>query len=146
MPLLKSFPQCHIRIFEELWQWTFNWQWSSAAPWRLDELDVSVVCWGWWCGVRWKGKGGVDIGECSLTFNGLMAQQLNHLGEYGGHLVPRGNQDFNPYVPPLRSLIHRCIACLRWENNTRLLGSPRLFAFLYKLFFYLIFFCFQMIS
>ena len=78
-----------------------------------------------------------------MTFNGLMAQQLNHLGEYGGHLAPRDNQDFDPYVPPLRSLIHRCVVRLRWENNTRLLGSPRLFAFLYKLFFYLIFFVFE---
>ena len=74
-----------------------------------------------------------------MTFNGLMVQQLNHLGEYKGRLVPRDNQDFDPYVPPLRSLIHRCVVHLRWENNTRLLGSPRLFAFLYKLFFYLIF-------
>ena len=93
--------------------------------------------------MRLKGKGGVDIVESGLTFNGLMVQQLNHLSEYGGCLVPRDNQDFNPYVPSLQSLIHQCVTCLRWENNIRLLGSPRLFAFLYKLFFYLIFFVFK---
>ena len=81
--------------------------------------DVEVAMYG--C---LMGKGGsVDIEECGLTFNGLMAQRLNHLGEYGGCLAPRDNQDFDPYVPPLRSLIHRCVARLWWENNTRLLGS-----------------------
>ena len=100
--------------------------------------DVEVAM----CGCLMGKGGGVDIEEYGLTVNGLMAQWLNHLSEYGGCLVPRDNQDFDPYVLPLRSLIHRCVARLRWENNTRLLGSPRLFAFLYKLFFYLIFFCF----
>ena len=101
--------------------------------------DIEVAM----CGCLMGKGGGVDIEECSLTFNGLMVQQLNHLGEYEGCLVLRDNQDFNPYVPPLRSLIHQCVAHLRWENNIRLLGSPRLFAFLYKLFFYLIFFVFE---
>ena len=38
-----------------------------------------------------KGGGGVDIGECSLTVNGLMTQWLNHLSEYGGtyHFVAK---------------------------------------------------------
>ena len=87
---------------------------------KLNDVEASVVV---MCGCL-MGKGeGVDIEECGLTFNSLMAQWLNHLGEYGGCLVPRDNQDFDPYVPPLRSLIHQCVARLRWENNTRLLGS-----------------------
>ena len=45
--------------------------------------------------------GGVDIEECGLTVNGPMVQWLNHLGEYGGCLVPRDNQDFDPYISPL---------------------------------------------
>ena len=81
--------------------------------------DIEVVI----CGCLMGRGGSVDIKECGLTFNSLMAQWLNHLSEYGGRLAPRDNQDFDPYVPPLRSLIHRCVARLRWENNTRLLGS-----------------------
>ena len=48
------------------------------------------------------GKGeGVDIEECGLTVNSLMVQWLNHLSEYGGCLVPRDNQDFDPYISSL---------------------------------------------
>ena len=64
-------------------------------------IEVGVV----WCGTKREGEG-VDIVESGLTFNSLMVQWLNHLSEYGGCLVPRDNQDFDSYVPPLQSLIH----------------------------------------
>ena len=59
--------------------------------------DIEVVI----CGCLIGREGSVDIEECGLTFNGLMAQWLNHLGEYEGCLAPRDNQDFDPYVSPL---------------------------------------------
>ena len=65
---------------------------------KLNDIEASVVV---MCGCLMGKGGGVDIEECSLTFNGLMVQWLNYLGEYGGCLVPRDNQDFNPYVSPL---------------------------------------------
>ena len=70
-----------------------------------------------------------------------MAQWLNHLGEYGGCLAPRDNQDFDPYVSPLRSRIHRC-DCVR--GGKTILQSIGVFDFLFYLtkLFYKHFFCF----
>ena len=67
---------------------------------KFNDVEASVVA---MCGclIGKEGEGGVDIGECGLTVKGLMVQRLNHLGEYGGCLVPRDNQDFDPYVSPL---------------------------------------------
>ena len=119
---------------------------SCTTETRLDELDISVVCWGWWCGVRWKGKGGVDIGECGLTFNSLMVQQLNHLSEYGGCLAPRDNQDFDPYVSPLRSLIHRCDYIRGGKTILQSIGVYSTFCFSLQVIFLFNFFCFRTIS
>ena len=110
---------------------------------KLDDVEASVVV---MCGCLMGKGGGVDIEECGLTFNGLMAQRLNHLGEYGGCLAPRDNQDFDPYVSPLRSLIHRCDCVRGGKTILQSIGVYSTFCFSLQVIFLFIYFCFRTIS
>ena len=90
--------------------------------------------------------GGVDIEECGLTFNGLMAQRLNHLGEYGGCLAPRDNQDFDPYVPPPAKPYTPMHCAFEVGKQYKAIGVTKTFCFSLQVIFLFNFFCFQMIS
>ena len=104
--------------------------------------DVEVAM----CGCLMGKGGGVDIEECGLTVNSLMAQWLNHLSEYGGCLAPRDNQDFDPYVSPLRSLIHQCDCVRGGKTILQSIGVYSTFCFSLQVIFLFNFFCFRTIS
>ena len=107
-----------------------------SCIWRHNDIRV-VMC---RCLVR-KGEG-VDIGECGLTVNGPIVWQLNHLSEYGGCLAPRDNQDFDPYVSPLRSLIHQCDCVRGGKTILQSIGVYSTFCFSLQVIFLFNFFLF----